>query len=544
MHCREELGLALVLPGPSHGHAKVRHDSVFWTGKKAADDPCEKHAPAGDGGALPNVLMHLAMHRCPPAQNIAFWLRRIAASRAAALSSAVLLAMVVAALDYATGYELRMAILYLVPIALATWAGGASAGMAIVCLSSLFWLSSFRSTHPYSGEIFFYWEGVVMVAVYMTLVFLLARLRVALSRADERFFNVLDELHAAVYVADQDSGTLLYANRSLARLLAVDLHALDVAELARRFGVPTDGGEGPGPADDSAARSGRFVAREVRDAVSGRWYLVQVGLIPWKSARRVSLQVMTDISEQKHAQVMKRQHQDMLHQTARLAALAEIASTLAHELNQPLTAIAGYNGACLRMLQAPRYDRKDLVSALQRAREQSQRAGKIISRVRDFIHSRRPTPTDCDINALVGEAVGLLEARLEDSAITTTLAFSDDLPATHADRTLLLQVVVNLVQNAIDAMADAAPECRRLALSTSRTTDGDIVVSVSDQGAGFSEAVGERLYTPFFTTRTLGLGLGLSICRSVIEAHGGHIWHESNAGRGSTFHFTLPREIP
>lgn len=486
--------------------------------------------------------MQLALQRCQPPR-IVFWLGRIAGSRAVALSVSLLLAIVVAALDYATGYELRLAILYLGPIALATWIGGSASGMTIVGLSSLFWLSSFRSTHPYSGEIFFYWEGVVMIAVYTTFVLLLARLRVTLSRSEQRFFRVLDGLHAAVYVADQDSGTLLYANRSLARMLGVEPHALDVADLARRFGVPVDSGEASGPAE-SVSRGNDFVARELRDAVSGRWFLVQVGLIPWNSARRVSLQVITDISEEKHAQVIKRQHQDMLHQNARLAALAEIASTLAHELNQPLTAIANYNGASMRMLQAPCHDRKELISALQRAREQSLRAGKIISRVRDFIRSRRPMPTDCDINALVCEAVDLLEARLEDSAIATSLALSEELPTTWADRTLLLQVVVNLVENAIDAMADAAPDCRRLALSTSRSTDGAIVVSVADQGAGLSETAGEQIYTPFFTTRTLGLGLGLSICRSVIEAHGGRIWHEANAGRGSIFHFTLPQETP
>ncbi|HNB68531.1 MAG TPA: ATP-binding protein [Accumulibacter sp.] len=485
--------------------------------------------------------MQLALQRCQAA-GIVFWLRRIAASRAAALGLALLLATAVAALDYATGYELRMAILYLLPIALATWAGGTTAGMSVVGVSSLFWLVSFRSTHPYSGEVFFYWEGIVMITVYMTFVLLLARLRVALSRADQRFFRVLDELHAAVYVADQASGALLYANRSLARVLAVDPRTLQADELARRFGLPPDHGETP--AAESLAHGGGFVAREVRDATNGRWYLVQRGPIPWNSARRVSLQVITDISEQKQAQLVHRQHQEMLHQTARLAALGEIASTLAHELNQPLTAIANYSGACLRMLQAPRHDRRELVAALQRARAQSLRAGRIIGRVRDFVRSRHPTPSECDINALVCEALELLEARLDDHAIATALTLSEDLPTTRADRTLLLQVVVNLVQNAIDAMADTAPECRRLRLSTARNSDGAIVVSVADQGAGLAEAASEKLYTPFFTTRSTGLGLGLSICRSVIEAHGGRIWHEANPGRGSTFHFTLPPETP
>ncbi len=466
--------------------------------------------------------------------------RRARNSPVAALALAFVLAAVVAALDYATGYELRFAILYLVPIALATWTGGLRAGVAIVAISGLFWLASFRSTHPYSGEIFFYWEGVVMVVVYSIFVLLIARLRIALTRSDERFVRVLDELHSAVYVTDQESGRILYANRSLARLIKADPGTLGTEALHERIGLA---------AVDTVRRvrnetmEAGFVTREMRARASGRWYLVQVGPIPWKSSRSVSLHVITDISEQKHAQTLKRQHQDMLHQTARLAALAEIASSLAHEVNQPLMAIASYNDACLRLLDAPRFDRNDLVTALQRCREQALRAGKIISGVRDFIRSRRPDPSPCDISALVRETLELLEAELEDSAVAVELSLPDGLPMTQADRTLLVQVIVNLVQNAIDAMTTTASSGRLLSVCTARAADGEIVVSISDRGDGISEAMRDRLFTPFFTTRTQGLGLGLSICRSIVEAHGGRIWHSANLNGGSSFHFSLPAEI-
>jgi len=463
-------------------------------------------------------------------------------SPVAASGLALVLVALVATLDHATGYELRFAILYLVPIALATWAGGLRAGVAIVVLSSFFWLVSFGSSHPYSGDFFFYWEGVVMVVVYIAFVLLLARLRVALTRADERFVRVLEELHAAVYVADQDSGRILYANRSLARMIDAEPGALSADELGKRFGLG-EANAGSTPGKDKESSTAQIVAREVRDPISGRWYLVQVVPIPWKSSRRVSVQVITDISEKKRAKALKQQHQDMLHQTARLAALAEIASSLAHEVNQPLMAIASYNDACLRMLAEPGFEQKELVTALKRSREQALRAGKIISRVRDFIRSRRPSPTHFDINALIRESLELLETQLEDNAVTAELSLSETPLMTHADRTLLLQVIVNLLQNAIDAMEESAPSCRRLALSSTRAADGAIVVSVSDQGVGIPEEIAVRLYTPLFTTKSHGLGLGLSICRSVVEAHGGRIWYSANPVSGCTFHFTLPPEI-
>jgi len=467
--------------------------------------------------------------------------RRAGGNPAAALAAAFVLAALVAALDYATGYELRFAVLYLFPIAVATWTGGLRAGALMVGISGLFWLASFRSTHRYSGEIFFYWEGVVMVAVYITFVLLLTRLRVALTRADERFVRVLDELHSAVYVTDQDSDRILYANQSLSRLIEADPRTLGAAALHERFGLGDAAVDATQHGRDESPATG-FVSREVRARRGGRWYLVQVGPIPWKSGRTVSLQVITDISEQKHAQALKRQHQDILHQTARVTALAEIASSLAHEVNQPLMAIASYNDACLRVLGATHFDKNDLVTALQRCREQALRAGRIIGRVRDFIRSRRPTPGRCDVNALVRESLELLEAQLEDKAVTIDVSLPGDLPMTHADQTLLVQVIVNLVQNAIDAMEQCAPSDRRLSLQTATAPDGAIVVSVSDRGAGIPEGVVDQIFTPLITTKARGLGLGLSICRSVVEAHGGRIWHSANPEGGCSFHFSLPAE--
>ena len=459
----------------------------------------------------------------------------------AAMVMTVPMVALIATLDYSTGYESRLSIIYLVPIALATWSGGLRSGFIITVLADLTWLASFSSSHQYSGDFYFYWEGLAMLAVHIAFVFLLQRLRFVLAQADERFLRVLEELHAAVFVTDQDNGEILYANRSLEQLIKTDPRKLNAMTLGQHFGL---GDFTQKPDRDRFAEPSRagFVTREIRSPNDGRWYLVQTGPIPWKSSRRVCVQVITDISAQKRTQALKQQHQDMLHQTARLAALAEISSSLAHEVNQPLMAIASYNDACLRMLNASLFDKNEVITALQRCREQALRAGKIISRVRDFLRSKQPTPTLCNVNSLVCESLEFLETQLEDGEVSTELLLSDTLPMTQADQTLLIQVIVNLVQNAIDAMAQSIPAHRNLLISTAKTNENAIIVSVTDQGTGIPAEITQQLFTPLFTTKAQGMGLGLAICRSVVEAHGGRIWHSANLDGGSTFHFTLPPE--
>jgi signal transduction histidine kinase len=135
-----------------------------------------------------------------------------------------------------------------------------------------------------------------------------------------------------------------------------------------------------------------------------------------------------------------------------------------------------------------------------------------------------------------------METQLEDHSMLTVLSLSGTLPMVQVDQTLLVQVIVNLLQNAIDAMEESPPSRRRLRVSTALDNNGVIELSVADKGSGIPAAIGERLYTPFFTTKSKGLGLGLSICRSIVEAHGGRLWHSANPDSGCTFHFTLPLE--
>ena len=229
-------------------------------------------------------------------------------------------------------------------------------------------------------------------------------------------------------------------------------------------------------------------------------------------------------------------------QTARLAELTEVASSLAHELNQPLMAITSYSDACLRLLENPRFEHGELVTAMQKSRDQAVRAGRIIARIRSFIRSRRPEPSRFDINELLLESIELLEVARDEHAIRTELRLTPNPLIAHADRTLMAQVIHNLLQNAIDAMQTIPIDQRRLSITTDRAPDGGIALTFADSGPGIPDYLAESAYTALFSTKEKGLGLGLSICRSVIEAHGGRIWHENSPTSGCIFHLTLPAE--
>lgn len=248
-----------------------------------------------------------------------------------------------------------------------------------------------------------------------------------------------------------------------------------------------------------------------------------------------------DITERKRAAEMARQQQEQLQRTARLITMGEMASTLAHELNQPLSAIASYNTGCLNRLEAGNLDADQLRSALAKLGVQAQRAGQIIRRVHDFVRKSEPRLQSCRLNQVVEDSLGFIEfdARKRGVAIALRLAEAD--PQVQADSILLEQVLLNLARNGIEAMASAPAEKRRLEVEVA-VADGQAVVSVADRGAGIAAEDAASLFQPFFTTKEEGMGMGLNICRSIVEYHHGRLWFEPNAGAGSVFRFSLPIE--
>ena len=419
------------------------------------------------------------------------------------------LTALVAIADYLTGYEARLAILYLAPVALATWRLGVSAGTAVAGLATAAWLATFESTNPYSHPIYLYWEGAVLCATLLVTVWLMQRLRAALQRSDERVMTVLEELESAVVVEDPASSAVLYANR--------------------RFSETFGAGHPFGPASG-----------ELRDAASGRWYLVQSRRLRWIDGREALLRELSDVTEEHRARELISRHRDAMHRTARLVALGEFASAIAHELNQPLAAIATYNNTCLRLLDSGQLDSGELTRAMEKCRDQAKRAGSIIQRLREMLRHPVPALAEQDLNEVAHAALELAQPEAREAGVSLELATGAALPRVRADRLLIEQVALNLVRNAIDAVEGLADERRRVTIATGVDARGDAELCVADLGDGVPEEARERLFDAFVTTKPGGLGLGLAICRSVIEAHGGRVRHEANGPLGTRFSFVLP----
>lgn len=246
-----------------------------------------------------------------------------------------------------------------------------------------------------------------------------------------------------------------------------------------------------------------------------------------------------DISERVQAQAMLRQVQAEFAHAARVSMLGELTASIAHEVNQPLAAIATNASAGLRWLDRAEPDVVEVRALTQRIIADAQRAADIIARVRAMADHRTPEATPLAINGVVEEAVQFLAHEFQGQSVVARLELGRGLPLVLADRTQLQQVVVNLAVNAVQAMAQAPAGQRRLTLRT-RLHDGQVEVAVEDNGAGIDAGHQQRLFDSFFTTKANGMGMGLPICRSILETYGGAISARNAETGGAVFTFTLP----
>ncbi|WP_321573004.1 sensor histidine kinase [Tabrizicola oligotrophica] len=247
-----------------------------------------------------------------------------------------------------------------------------------------------------------------------------------------------------------------------------------------------------------------------------------------------------DITEAKAAARLARAQDESLARTARLVTLGEMASTLAHELNQPLGAIASYAAGGLNLIDAGQAQTPMLRTALEKLAVQARRAGLIIRRIQDFVKKREPRVVALDLSEVVGDAMGLMAAEAKELRADLVLdAPRAALPAVLADRILIEQVLVNLIRNGMEAMAEGPRSGNRLTIRL-RPEDGMVRLDVADQGPGISDDLADRLYDPFTSTKSHGMGMGLNICRSIIELLHGSLSHQPNPGGGTIFVVRLP----
>ena len=360
------------------------------------------------------------------------------------------------------------------------------------------------------------------------------RIREALAAAHERFTTVLEEIDAAVSVlAEPQPGTepnpspaepeLLFANRMYRQL----------------FGIT---GAGHLALLRASVDSG---SNETFHPPLGRWFELRPREIRWVDGRLVQMLVATDSTarreadEQLHRQELKLQH------TSRLVTMGEMASSLAHELNQPLTAIANYCSGLSARIRALKSrgetpDTALLLDTLQKTSDQASRAGEVIRRIRNFVKRSEAERRTCEVSDITHEAIGLAQIDAKRHRVRIQIDVARDLPPLLADPILMQQVLLNLLKNAVEAMRDLPHASARLATLRVRRLGDTVEFSVTDRGPGIRDDLQDRLFEPFFTTKAEGMGIGLNICRSIVESHQGRLWAERPDEGGSRFRFTIP----
>ncbi len=246
------------------------------------------------------------------------------------------------------------------------------------------------------------------------------------------------------------------------------------------------------------------------------------------------------ITARNKAEERLRTHQTDLAHVVRLSTMGEMVSSIAHEVNQPLFAIANYTSGCVRKLRMGQIDPDELIDIIERTAKQAERAGKIIYGIRNFVRKEEPKRTQVDINELVQEVMLLLDYELQRAGLEFRSELETRLPPVLADAIQIEQVILNLVRNAIEAMESNGVARGQLFIQTSNPTNDVVEVAISDTGYGLPQDNADQLFEPFFTTKSDGMGMGLSISDSIIQAYGGQLTATANPEGGATFRFTLP----
>ena len=270
-----------------------------------------------------------------------------------------------------------------------------------------------------------------------------------------------------------------------------------------------------------------------------KWIEARTALISWEGEPAI-LSFLNDITERRQAERNSRLLRQQLVHVMRVATIGEIAASVVHELSQPFTAILNNAQAAQRFLAVDTPDLDEVRDALMDIIKDDKRAAEVIRRLRSLFRKGEVSRKLLDLNEAIRELEPLLDREVPARNVSMNFDLPSGLPPVFGDRIELQQVVVNLVVNACDAMTDSEPDSCELVVQTFTDQSNNVVVTVRDSGPGLDRKVGERIFDPFYTTKSEGMGMGLSISRSIIEAHGGSLWGTNNPDRGATFYFTVP----
>ena len=275
-----------------------------------------------------------------------------------------------------------------------------------------------------------------------------------------------------------------------------------------------------------------------------RWFESNIRVIIDEQTRLINeIQLASrDITDRVLDKKARLRGQQLAH-VFRLSSMEEMASGMAHEISQPLAAIVNYTRGCVRHLENSEHDRDQLKNVMEKAVAQAERAGQIVQRLKNFFCKGQLIKTSCKINNVVRETVSLIKNELTNSKTKLDFNFNKDIPFTFIDKIQIQQVLLNLMQNAIEAMYENHAKEKRIHIQTKSTHLDTIEVTINDTGPGFSKDIISKAFMPFFTTKAHGRGMGLAICRSIIEAHGGQFTISPNTNGNSWIRFSLPISI-
>jgi hypothetical protein len=247
-----------------------------------------------------------------------------------------------------------------------------------------------------------------------------------------------------------------------------------------------------------------------------------------------------DVTERKRAEEARLDAQNKLAHANRVSTMGQLAASIAHEVNQPITGVVTNARAGLRFLATDPADLDEIRQILEEIVKDGTRAGEILARIRALVKKTPPRKDRVDINEAIFEVIALSRSEIVKNGISLTTHFAKELPCVHGDRIQLQQVLLNLIVNAVEAMSSESNSSRELLIVTVEDGSNGVIVAVSDSGPGVDQEVLEQMFDAFYTTKSAGMGMGLAICRSIIETHAGRIWARANVPRGIVFQFNLP----
>ena len=365
----------------------------------------------------------------------------------------------------------------------------------------------------------------------------------SLRDSETRFRTFVDQATDAFFVLEFEGGTILDVNRRACENLGYTREEL-IGESIFLFDVqfsPEHLDQNVRPAME-AGQTMTFETRHRRK--DGTVFSVEIRARTFQfQGRIVNLSLDLDITERKRAeeesQKLRQLEADLTH-INRVSMMGELAASVAHEVNQPLTGIVSNGTACLRWLAGDTPNLEEAREAVRDIVRDGKRAGDVIARIRALTKRAAPPKEKLDLNEVVREVLALIGDQAKKNSVTIRTQFPDEVHPVVGDRVQLQQVLLNLVMNGIEAMSGVRERDRQLLISTRNIAIDQVQTTVEDTGVGLDPTTTSRIFEPFYTTKSGGMGMGLSISRSILHSHGGRLWVSANGGPGTSFHFILP----